>query len=158
MFKKLVLLSIFISGVIFSPIGAAASKDAYYFDSPQQQLRFQQLNQQFECVVCQNQNLATSTVPIARDLRYQIYKMVKHNKDDKTIVRFLVERYGDLVIYHAPTSKLTWALWSVLLILLLAGLGRLLWIVRKQQKRYQSINYRFSKKDRERIRHLLQQY
>lgn len=152
------ILFIFLGGIIFSPL-AVAAKDSYHFDSPQQFVRFQHLNQQFRCLVCQNKTLADSNMPLAKDLRYQIYKMIKQNQSDKSIVQFLTDRYDDFLIFRPVPSKLTITLWSLLSILLLLIAIRSAWLAYRWQRRpKQPTSYRFSKKDRERIRHLLQEY
>lgn len=134
----------------------AAPSDIYSFDSPKQQVRFQRLSGQFRCLVCQNESLADSNAPLAQDLRFQIYKMVKQNKSDQDVVQFLIDRYGDFVLFRPPMSKLTLLLWLGPFLMLITALARLFWLIATRKKPVKI--YRFSKEDRERIRHLLSEY
>lgn len=159
MLKKffLSLLLLFFMGVLQTAI--AAPQDIYSFDSPKQQLRFQHLSKQFRCLVCQNETLADSNAPLAKDLRFQIYKMVKQNKNNHEITQFLVNRYGDFVLFQPRVGYLTFILWFGPFIMLAAALIRLYWLLnRRKQNNIKTKTHRFTKQDRERIRHLLQEY
>ena len=93
------------------------------FDDPAQEVRYQQLTAELRCTVCQNQNLADSDAQLAQDLRREIFTMMKAGRSDEEIKTFLVERYGDFVLYRPPMQGNTLALWVVPLILL--GIGGL---------------------------------
>ncbi len=153
-FKLLCLLSLAFGLIWATPAWAMAS-DIYTFDSPVQQLRFDHLSQQFRCLVCQNESLAESNAPLAKDLRFQIYQMVKQHKSNQEIENFLVDRYGDFVTFRPPVDKVTYLLWFGPLLLLLLALARLAWLVRQRRKRRV---YYYSKEDHQRIKHLLSQY
>jgi cytochrome c-type biogenesis protein CcmH len=135
-----------------------AATDIYSFDSPAQAKRFEKLGHEFRCVVCQNETLADSNAPLAKDLRFQIYTMVKQNKDNDEIVKFLTQRYGDFVLFRPRFSSSNLWLWIGPFVMLLFALARLYWLLLQRQKKQRSATYTFSKQDRERIRHLLSQY
>jgi len=141
----------------FSNLAFAAATNLYSFDSPKQQHRFENLSQQFRCLVCQNESLADSNAPLAQDLRFQIYKMVKQNKSDQQVVEYLIDRYGDFVTFKPPVRKLTLLLWFGPFIMLMIALARLFWLIRQRPVKT-TTTYRFSKQDREKIRHLLSEY
>lgn len=118
------LLVLLLSG--FSA-AAWADIDAYPFDSLAQEQRFRQLVEEFRCPKCQNQNLADSNAPLAKDLRHIIYTKVKANESDAAIAQFLQERYGDFVLYRPPLKASTVLLWfgpALALLLALFGLWR----------------------------------
>ncbi len=71
--------------------------------------------------MCQNQNLADSDAPLAQDLRDEIHSMVVAGRSDDEIKTFLVERYGDFVLYRPPMQGNTLALWALPVALLLVG-------------------------------------
>jgi cytochrome c-type biogenesis protein CcmH len=71
--------------------------------------------------VCQNESLAGSQADLAQDLRQEVYDMMKAGKDRDEIVAFLVERYGDFVLYEPPFKPSTYLLWIGPF--LLVGLG-----------------------------------
>ena len=91
------------------------------FDTQQQQDRFNQLTQELRCLVCQNQNLADSDAQLAHDLRAEVHEMLIAGKSDDEIKQFMVERYGDFVLYKPPVQKNTYLLWLAPLGLLLIG-------------------------------------
>ena len=91
------------------------------FASQQQEERFNQLTQELRCLVCQNQNLADSDAPLAHDLRREVHEMLQTGQSNEEIKRFLVERYGDFVLYRPPVQTNTYLLWLAPLFLFLAG-------------------------------------
>lgn len=109
-----------------------AVQDYYSFSIPEQQQRFDNLTTQFRCLVCQNQNIAESNAALANDLRDQIYQQIQHGNSDQQIIDYLVTRYGDYVMYRPPFNKLTFGLWLGPFIVLLTGLGYLIYYVRKR--------------------------
>jgi cytochrome c-type biogenesis protein CcmH len=91
--------------------GAAFAIDPLPFQDEQQQVRFQQLVAELRCTVCQNQNLADSNAELAKDLRLKVFELMQEGRSDGEIKQFLVERYGDFVLYKPPVKPTTWALW-----------------------------------------------
>lgn len=73
--------------------------------------RVHALSQQLRCLVCQNQTLAESNAELAVDLRQQIRAQVAHGASDEAIKTWLVQRYGDFVLYDPPFAPITWLLW-----------------------------------------------
>jgi len=97
------------------------NQEPLVFDSPEQQERFNSLTGELRCLVCQNQNLADSDAPLAHDLRDEVFKMMQAGKSDEEIKTFLVERYGDFVLYLPPVKGNTMILWLAPALLLLGG-------------------------------------
>jgi cytochrome c-type biogenesis protein CcmH len=91
------------------------------FENQQQQDRFDQLTKELRCLVCQNQNLADSDAPLAHDLRREVHAMLQTGQSDEQIKQFMVERYGDFVLYRPPVQTNTYLLWLAPLVLLLGG-------------------------------------
>jgi len=88
--------------------------------------RVMALAEELRCLVCQNQTLADSNAPLAEDLRNQLREKMREGKSDAEVVDFLVERYGDFVLYRPPLKARTALLWFGPLLLLAAGFGVLL--------------------------------
>ena len=91
------------------------------FERQQQQDRFDQLTKELRCLVCQNQNLADSDALLAHDLRREVHELLQTGRSDEEIKQFLVDRYGDFVLYRPPVQKNTYLLWLAPLGLLLIG-------------------------------------
>lgn len=100
---------------------AVFAQEPMVFENQQQQDRFDQLTQELRCLVCQNQNLADSDAPLAHDLRREVHEMLMSGQSNEQIKKFLVDRYGDFVLYRPPVQQNTYLLWLAPLILLLGG-------------------------------------
>lgn len=95
----------------FSHSVFAFENDLYPFTSATELRRFESLTHEVRCVVCQNQNLAESTAPLANDLRGKIYRMILDKKSDEEIKNYLVMRYGEFILLNPPFNKTTIFLW-----------------------------------------------
>ncbi len=83
--------------------------------------RFRQLAGELRCLVCQNQSLADSTAPLAQDLRNEVVRLMASGQDDRSIKAFLVDRYGEFVLYRPEVSGRNALLWFGPFLLLLGG-------------------------------------
>jgi cytochrome c-type biogenesis protein CcmH len=95
---------------------AAAAAQAYtleefQFDSPAQETEFRDLIGKLRCLVCQNESLAGSQAELAQDLRNEVYRMMRAGQSKDEILTFLVDRYGDFVLYDPPLKPSTYLLW-----------------------------------------------
>lgn len=70
------------------------------------------ISQQLRCLVCQNQSIADSNAELAVDLRNQVVAQIKQGRTDKQIISYMVERYGDFVLYNPPLKASTVILWA----------------------------------------------
>lgn len=88
--------------------------------------RLKQLSAELRCLVCQNQSLADSNAELAVDLRNQVRDQIRAGRDDEQIKDYLVQRYGDFVLYRPRMSATTVLLWAGPFALLLLG-GVVMW-------------------------------
>jgi cytochrome c-type biogenesis protein CcmH len=79
------------------------------------------LAHELRCLVCQNQTLADSNAPLAVDLRNQIREQLAAGRIEREVTDFMVQRYGDFVLYRPPFKASTAALWLGPFVLLLVG-------------------------------------
>ncbi len=91
------------------------------FENTAEEQRFHALAAELRCVMCQNQSLADSDAQIAKDLRREVLKLMREGRSDEEIRDFLVERYGEFVLYRPRMSGSTWLLWFGPLVFVLAG-------------------------------------
>lgn len=80
-------------------------------DDPVIEQRLVNLAEDLRCLVCQNESLAGSRAALAEDLRREIRTQMKAGKNDREVVAYLTERYGDFVLYRPPFKPVTWLLW-----------------------------------------------
>ncbi len=85
--------------------------------------RVVEVSEQLRCLVCQNQSIADSNAELAVDLRNQVIEQVKAGKTNQEIVDYMVERYGDFVLYSPPFKLSTAILWLGPVCLLIIGFG-----------------------------------
>ena len=102
-------------------ISFAAPSDTHSFDNPVTEKRYRELIKELRCPKCQNQNLADSNSQIAIDLRNEVYRMLNEGKADMEITNYMVERYGEFVLYRPRVSSLTYVLWFGPVLLILIG-------------------------------------
>lgn len=78
--------------------------------------------EELRCLVCQNQTIADSDAALAVDLRGQVREKLAQGMSDRDVTDFMVERYGDFVLYRPPVKTTTWLLWFGPFLLLAGGL------------------------------------
>ncbi len=102
--------------LMFSLIGlwglnAVAGEAQPLADDPLVEARLVAIAEELRCLVCQNESLASSHAELAEDLRREVRKLIRQDMSDAQIKTYLVERYGDFVLYRPPVKPLTWPLW-----------------------------------------------
>ena len=102
---------------------AMAVIETYQFDTELQRQRYNAFIEELRCPKCQNQNLSGSDSAIAQDLRRQIHQMIMAGKSDIEITQYMVDRYGDFVLYRPRFNAATAVLWLGPVALLVLGLG-----------------------------------
>lgn len=90
---------------------AYAVIETYEFSSPELEKRYHQLSFELRCPKCQNQNIADSDAPIAKDLRRLLHQQLEAGASDSQIKDFMVARYGEFVLYRPRFSGPTMMLW-----------------------------------------------
>ncbi len=126
-------LGIFLAIVTLVAVVPAPAGDPLIFTDAEREVRYQQLTVQLRCLVCQNQNLADSDAPLAQDLRQEIYNMMQAGRTDDEIKQFLIDRYGDFVLYMPPVKSNTLVLWLMPAMLLIGGALVVLIVVRRRK-------------------------
>ncbi len=94
----------------------------YPLASLKQEAQFHHLLKELRCLVCQNQDLADSNAELAKDLRQQVYVLVKEGKSDSEVMQYLTDRYGDFILFKPPVKSITFLLWFGPLLFFLVGL------------------------------------
>ena len=112
-----------------------SAQEPLVFEDAAQEARYNDLTLELRCLVCQNQNLADSDAPLAQDLRREIYAMMMAGQTDEQIKSFMVDRYGDFVLYRPPVQANTVALWVMPGILLVLGAVVVYFTVRNRNRK-----------------------
>ena len=126
-FIQFVLLLLLIQGAFSESIEV---KD---FENFSQESRYLDLIDNIRCPVCQGQSIGGSNSGLAKDLREQVRKMILNDKSDNDIYLFMIERYGDFVIFKPPINLKTYLLWFTPLIFLVLCFIYLIRIISKKR-------------------------
>ena len=121
------------SPAAFAQADQQADAAPLHFDSPAEEARFHDLTLQLRCVMCQNQSLADSHALIALQLRREVLDLMRQGRSDDEIKAFLVQRYGEFVLYKPRLEERTWLLWAGPAVVLLLGFGALAVNVRRRK-------------------------
>ncbi|UQB42347.1 cytochrome c-type biogenesis protein CcmH [Thiomicrospira microaerophila] len=130
------LLMLVLLGVMgLFALSVQAVVETYEFDTAEQKALYQKMARELRCVVCQNQTILESNAPLAQDLRQQLYQMIRYQQaDEKQIIAFMVQRYGDFVLYRPPFQANTLILWIMPFLMLLFSVYWVVSYVRQTQK------------------------
>lgn len=114
-------------------VGLASADEATPLaEDPVVEQRLISISEEMRCLVCQNESLSGSRSELAQDLRREIRDLIKQGKTDAEIRTFMVDRYGDFVLYRPPVKPITWLLWIGPFVLMLAGMIALLMYLRRR--------------------------
>ena len=91
------------------------------FDDPELQARYETIIDEVRCVKCQNQTIKDSNALIANDLRREIRRLLSEGYSDAEVYDFLVERYGEFVLYRPRMSGISLLLWLAPAVFLIIG-------------------------------------
>jgi cytochrome c-type biogenesis protein CcmH len=111
--------SILVCLLAASPVSYAV--DTTQMPTPELQKRYLGLTHELRCMQCQNEAIADSPVSLAADLRRQVAEMLNAGKSDDDVRNYMVERYGNFILFRPPVSAKTIWVWATPGILLLIG-------------------------------------
>ena len=112
----------FVFGILLIQAPFAESIEASIFETEEQQSRYTQLIEDIRCPVCQGQSIGGSNSGLAKDLREKVREMILDGQSDPQIYSYMVERYGDFVVYKPPVNTKTYLLWFAPLFILILSL------------------------------------
>ena len=99
-----------------------------------QEAQAKALMEELRCLVCQGQSIADSDAELAGDMRALVRQRIAAGERPEAVRSWLIDRYGNWVSYRPPVEPVTWPLWAMPLVLLLAGA----WLLRKRLVRRRS--------------------
>ncbi len=132
--KMMIGIVIAMSLLMSSSVYALKAGVPLEFKDEEQEELYNDMLHELRCTVCQNQSIAGSNASLADDLRGNLYKMVKDGADEGEIKKFMVDRYGDFVLYRPNFNPSTYLLWIGPFLLLLLGVVVLRLNVRSRNK------------------------
>ncbi len=130
----------FVIGLLLIQAPFAESIEANDFKTIEQQSRYTQLIENIRCPVCQGQSISGSNSELAKDLREKVREMILDSRSDAYIYSFMVERYGDFVVYKPPVNTKTFLLWFAPLVVMIISLLFLFRSTRQNKEKTVSIS------------------
>jgi len=126
---------LFASLMIALALGTGWAKEAAPLaEDPVVEQRLIAISEEMRCLVCQNESLAGSRADLAQDLRRELRTLIKQGKTDAEIRDFMVERYGDFVLYRPRVKPETYLLWAGPFVLMGVGVVVLLMYLRRRNR------------------------
>jgi len=130
MVKELLLSLLLVISIPFAQAGEAAPTS----DDLVLEKKVMAVSENLRCLVCQNQTIADSNAELAVDLRNQVREKLKAGQSEEDILKYMVARYGDFVLFKPQMKSSTWLLWFGPLIMLLGGVWILIVNLRQRRK------------------------
>ena len=137
-FLRLAMLPWLLMGLLWMAVGAHAKSAVPESDDPVLEARVLAIAEELRCLVCQNETIAASRADLAIDLRTQIRIKLRAGQSKTQILDFMVERYGDFVLYRPPLKATTLLLWLGPFALLALAAGWMALHIRRRRRASQA--------------------
>lgn len=110
-------------GLLLVAAPALAVQPDEMLADPALEARARAISRDIRCPVCQGESIDDSNAAISRDLRIIIRERLVAGDSDADVVDFIVERYGEFVLFNPRASGSNLILWLAGPAMLLAGGG-----------------------------------
>ena len=84
--------------------------------------RVKNLTLELRCMTCQNQSIYDSDAEFSNDIKKIVKQKFEEGESERDIKKFLVERYGEYILFRPLINYNNIFLWSFPFILLIIGL------------------------------------
>jgi len=124
----------FLSLLLALSATTALAIDITQFDDPAKQEQYLRLTHELRCMQCLNTSIADSQVDLAADLRKEVRDLVNEGKTDDEIRKYMVDRYGEFILFRPLTNARNMWLWLAPVIFLVIGAIVAVRILRQRAK------------------------
>ena len=83
----------------------------YEFEEIVQEKRFYSLISEIRCPKCTSGSIASSDVPVSRDLKNKVYELIISGYTDQEIKAYVSERFGNFSDYRPALEGANYFLW-----------------------------------------------
>ena len=87
------------------------------------------------CLICQGQSVADSNSEFARTIKLVVRDQIKNDKSEKEIYNFLIEKYGDWIVYNPPFNRVNFVLWLLPYLVFVTG-GVIIFLLFKKRNNH----------------------
>ena len=124
----------FLSLLLALTAAPAFAIDITQFDDPAKQEQYLRLTHELRCMQCLNTSIADSQVDLAADLRQEVHDLIAQGKSDDEIRQYMVDRYGEFILFRPLTNARNMWLWLAPVVFLVIGAIVAVRILRQRAK------------------------
>ena len=73
--------------------------------------KIKKITSKLRCMTCQNQTIYDSDADFSKDIKRIVQKKLNNNETEKEIINFLIERYGEYIVFEPQMNKQNVFLW-----------------------------------------------
>ncbi len=117
-----------------APLAGAAIAPDEMLPDPAQEARARDITRELRCVVCQSESIDESNAEIARDLRLLVRERIVAGDSDDAVLDYVVDRYGEFVLFRPPMSAANAPLWLAGPVGLIFGAALLAAVLRRRAR------------------------
>lgn len=100
---------------------AASAIDVRDFADPVMAERYRDITASLRCPKCDAQAIDSSNSPVAADMRERVAFLLREGRADQEILNYMVDRFGEFVLYNPRLDGRTWLLWALPGMLVVVG-------------------------------------
>lgn len=128
------LLCVLIASSVILCAASIAKEATPVISDPVIASRMADLTAKLRCLVCQGQSVADSGSDFSNDIRRETKRLMEEGKSDQEVIEFLVQRYGDFILFDPPVTGATAPLWiGPFVLLALAGTVLVIVLVKRSK-------------------------
>tara|TARA_B100001769_G_C21863557_1_gene467515 strand:- start:10 stop:369 length:360 start_codon:yes stop_codon:yes gene_type:complete len=94
-----------------------------------------QILKNLRCLICQGQSVGDSNSEFAQTIKLVVNDQIKEGKSEKEIYKFLIEKYGEWIVYKPPFNKVNFILWLFPYLVFVAG-GTIIFLFLKKSNNH----------------------
>jgi len=79
------------------------------------------IHKNLRCLVCQGQSIADSNSDFAQTIKLVVKDLIKDGKTEREIYSFMVDKYGEWIVFKPQVSKQNFILWFLPYLALILG-------------------------------------
>lgn len=107
--------------LVMSMAFADSAIEVREFPNPVMAERYRDITASLRCPKCDAQAIDSSNSPVAADMRERVATLLHDGRSDQEILIFMVDRFGEFVLYNPRLDGRTWVLWALPLMLVFIG-------------------------------------
>ncbi len=91
-----------------------------------------EIHKNLRCLICQGQSVAESNSEFAQTIKLVVQDLIAEGKTENEIYTFLIEKYGDWIVYKPQFNQQNLALWILPYLIFVIGGLIIFFLVKKR--------------------------